>query len=363
MVAGDLGAGFGGDDEPATPLVDRVDIAVPPTRLRQPGPPVGGADVVATLLNTVRAEGVPVAADVAALAQALGAPGDGPAEATRPPEAGRARRRRGAPLAVRLPRGLSTDLGLAMHLPAEELPAGTLVNEVDGTLFAPVAGAMYSVGGGLTPEGGRTLTVEMPAFYVAIHPVTNEQFLRFLDEVDWPPRSDPGRACLRLSVQRAAILTPDHPVVGVNLTDGRAYGEWSGTQLPLEFEAEIAAAGPQRSQFPWGERWDSTRCRWLGNRGTDTTCGIFDYPAGRSPFGLYGASGNVAELVLNAWEPTYDRYAVGDTGLRAAVDRCVLRGGSWRHYQPAAFTTRFRTFAYTFVRCPWIGFRLVHTTD
>jgi formylglycine-generating enzyme len=204
------------------------------------------------------------------------------------------------------------------------------------------------------PEEAPAHPVLVDPFWIDLHPVTNDQFARFvadtgyvtvaerpLDPADYPgappenlvPGSlvftgTPGPVDLRHLSQwwtwtpGAAWRQPDgprsslqgrasHPVVHVAAEDAEAYATWAGKVLPTEAQWEIAARGGlEGARYTWGEEPERTGERlanyWHGDfpwrplpgYGHTTPVGSFR-PNG---FGLHDMAGNV-------WEWTADWYA------------------------------------------------------
>ena len=186
--------------------------------------------------------------------------------------------------------------------------------------------------------------VMLPAYQIGIYPVTNAQYLRFVEATGRAWRSDEGRR-----PEKATC-----PVAYVSWHDARAYCAWltgvwraEGTiaagetvRLPTEAEWEKAARGTDGRTYPWGGAWEATRCntRELALGGT-TPVGTF--AEGRSPYGCLDMAGNVWEWTLSLWGRwTGERAelqfsypygsADGRENLGAGDDMLrVVRGGSF----------------------------------
>jgi formylglycine-generating enzyme required for sulfatase activity len=122
--------------------------------------------------------------------------------------------------------------------------------------------------------------------------------------------------------------TDDHPVVGVDWWDARAYAGWLGARLPTELEWEKAARWDERAnrarRYPWGDPWNRslsrTACEIAGKdlngltwpRWRESfpysphrppTRPVGTYSAGASPFGILDLHGNVWEWCLDEYRP------------------------------------------------------------
>jgi sulfatase modifying factor 1 len=226
-----------------------------------------------------------------------------------------------------------------------------LTNEKDGTRLVLIPAGEFLAGGPL--EGGcPPFPVSIPAFYLAMYPVTNEQYARFLTQSN-PDLKELakwiwlGEGCF-IRKSRGGFEAyggkDDHPVVNVRWEGAEAYCRWAGLRLPTELEWEKGARGTDGRTFPWGNNWDESRCRYGGKKGDETTCSVKSYPEGVSPWGLYQMLGNVAEWCADWFESTsYERYWKGDLSAPQGTSR-MLRGGSWRSViYHGQFVIAFRT--------------------
>ena len=217
--------------------------------------------------------------------------------------------------------------------PARDAPAivtarGKL-NARDGAQLVHVPAGDYMLGAEDLNDAARPVhRVRLSAYYIGLHPVTNEQYARFLARnPDHPPPAywDDER-----------FNGPRHPVVGVSWSDAEAYCRWAGLGLPSEAQWEAAARGTDQRRFPWGDD-DPTplHANYDGNVGRTTP--VDAYPAGRGPFGTFDQAGNVWEWCADLWSPTaYHERGDGrlDPCHRQGTGMRVLRGGSWLNPRP-----------------------------
>jgi iron(II)-dependent oxidoreductase len=204
--------------------------------------------------------------------------------------------------------------------------------------------------------------VEVKPFRIARAPVTNEQFLAFVEaggyrsETLWslrgrlwlaeskarhPPywRQEAAGRWLRRDFDTWKPLAPYLPVIHVNAFEAEAYCRWAGRRLPSEAEWELAASAepdgrggisPIKRRYPWGDDPPSpARANLNGWHGGCLPVGAL--PEGDSAFGCRQMLGNVWEWTSDPFYPfpgfeldPYREYSAPWFGSHR-----VLRGGAW----------------------------------
>ncbi|GAA5043249.1 ergothioneine biosynthesis protein EgtB [Nocardia callitridis] len=228
--------------------------------------------------------------------------------------------------------------------------------------------------------------VTVPGFAIDAAPVTNEQYLAFLDdggyereelwsERGWAHRKEAGLVAPQFWERDPAgrwwrrvfgvmtPLRPRQPVVHVCWFEAQAYANWAGKRLPTEAEWEKAArfdpnTGVSR-RFPWGDREPDTDTANLGQVHLEPA-EVGAYPAGVSATGVHQLVGDVWEWTASGFEPypgfhafPYREYSEVFFG----GDYRVLRGGSFGTDQVACRGT-FRNWDHPIRRQIFAGFRL-----
>lgn len=189
-------------------------------------------------------------------------------------------------------------------------------------------------------NGGRdempSHAIHLNSFALDVHPVTNEQFILFLEAMGGE-KDHNNNDIIRLRESRikrsAGKLNIEsgyakHPVVGVTWYGAVAYSKWVGKRLPTEAEWEIAARGGEEDfLYPTGQNIERTQANFFS---ADTTA-VASYPP--NGYGLYDMAGNVYEWCQDWYDYHYynlsNQEPNNPKGPLQGVYR-VLRGGCWK---------------------------------
>ena len=229
-----------------------------------------------------------------------------------------------------------------------------------------------------------THEVDLAAYRIDAAPVTNGQFLAFIEDGGYTrPElwSDEGRKWLVDSAARAPghwededgtwmarifgrlePIDPDRPVIHVSWFEADAFARWSGRRLPTEAEWEKAAGwDPERLEmrvYPWGGAKPTVDHANLDQRLLEPAP-VGAYPRGKSFYGCHQMLGDVWEWTASWFQPypgfrafPYRQYSEIFFGERYRV----LRGGGWATLSWAIRCT-FRNWDFPERRQIFAGFR------
>jgi serine/threonine protein kinase/formylglycine-generating enzyme required for sulfatase activity len=211
------------------------------------------------------------------------------------------------------------------------------------------------------------------AFVMDRFPITNAQYLRFLNDLVSAGREDEalehaprersgaegelgalvyayeaGRFSLRADAEGDS-WQPDWPVIQIDWYGANAYLAWRAEhtgrswRLPAELEWEKAARGVDGRRFPWGDWVDPSWCRARESargreHGDFGPAKVDSYPVDVGPSGVRGLGGNTQDWTLYGYEDPIPQPRL----LKVAHDSSppvrgvsvslrTLRGGSWQY--------------------------------
>ena len=231
--------------------------------------------------------------------------------------------------------------------------------ELDSML--PIAAGEFVMGTDLEradPQDKPQHKVTLPTFYLDKYLVTNAQYARFVAATKRRPPINwkDGR------IPQGELM---NPVTMVTWNDAADYAQWLGKRLPHEAEYEKAGRGTDGRRWPWGDRMDPSRLNTYYNVGSSSN--VTAYPQGKSIYGVYDLSGNVAEWTADdlrpyegtkaSWESFGGNAAAATAGKSSPGNLYkVLRGGSWKG-DPFSTSLYHRDFAFPNHATDFYGFR------
>jgi hypothetical protein len=231
-------------------------------------------------------------------------------------------------------------------------------------------------------EGGEYLLkglakTKIKPFEIGTCPVTNQWYQKFVEakgyenKAWWSPEGQKWLAHTQAILPKYWFdrdwRCPNAPVVGVSWFEADAFCRWLSLsendgydyRLPTESEWQVAAAGKEGREYPWGKDWHEGRCNtYEADIGRTSPVGIF--VAGRTPEGVYDLSGNVWEWTRSDYKTKINRDEFEFNLQYDSGNEPVLRGGSWDiNLNYARCARRGRNFPDD--RLDFVGFRCSRT--
>jgi formylglycine-generating enzyme required for sulfatase activity len=255
---------------------------------------------------------------------------------------------------------------LAQSIKTESRPAATSAPTQDYSMYKTRVGdegrEMVQI-----PEGPFTMgsadgdpdetpehQIFLKVYYLDVREVNQEEYARFAKMTK--------RLMPRIEVfedDQSKLLKPEFAAMSVSWDDAVAYCKWAGKRLPSEAEWEKAGRGEGKRRYPWGDTFENGRANVDGSEdGYRYLAPPGSFEAGRSPYGLYDMTGNVAEWVADSYdEGYYKKSPYRDPKGSEEGEIKVVRGGSWRETEHNARLSkrfaakRWRTDITIGIRC------------
>lgn len=234
----------------------------------------------------------------------------------------------------------------------------------DDEVYVP-AGYAWTGGDPLAIESLPLRRVWIDGFVAGRFPVTNAEYIAFLDDLVARgleaealaacPRSNRGVGASppdALSFERrrdgtfrlrdddpGEVWRPRGPVVLVTWNGAQSYARWRaartgrGDRLLHELEREKAVRSVDGRCFSWGDHFEPTWTRVASStRAEASRVDVDDYPVDASPYGLRQGVGNTRDFCLNAWTidgPALDGAVLRVRGAELPSEYRSVRGGAW----------------------------------
>lgn len=233
-------------------------------------------------------------------------------------------------------------------------PGATRISPVDSMVLVHIPAGEFLMGSSDIDLGADfdeipQHSVYLEAIWMDKTVVTNAMYAAFLNEegnqtearTTWLDAGDEDVLIYQQNgVWHALKDFADHPAVEVTWFGAQAYCRWAGRRLPTEAEWEKAARGsishfPQRDDwvgniYPWGNEIDCDKAQYANCSGRLMPAD--NKPAGASPYGVLGLSGNTWEWVADWYAEDYYTTSPFENPFGPTDGETrTLRGGSWEY--------------------------------
>ena len=262
----------------------------------------------------------------------------------------------------------------------------------DGDIFVP-AGWFWAGDDRERSHAIPKQRVWLDSFIIKQFPVTNREFIQFLDDtallgreskaLEYVPRSrgslTRGEPTFELTDDGFVPLVEggldawemDWPVTMITWEAANAYAQWYSMRtgvvwrLPGELEWEKAARGTDGRVYPWGDFFDPAWCCTEESHIEQAYPQVVNsYPTDVSPYGVRGLAGNALDMCLDHWRPEGPpikdgRHTIQHSTRTESVVR-VAKGSSWN--RGAHLARAYHRFLVTpNLRADFLGFRLARS--
>lgn len=155
----------------------------------------------------------------------------------------------------------------------------------------------------------------------------------------------------------------NRPAINVRWHEATAFAKWMSSKtglhyrLPTEAEWEYVARSGTTTAYSFGDdAADFRDYAWNGDSANRQT-----HPVGlkkANPWNVYDIHGNVWEWTGSVYAQDYDGSELSQYDFKSKNSYAVVRGGAW-YFFPKGMRSADRRRYQTYLRLPYIGFRLV----